>query len=78
MKALILQQTNYNLWANTRIADLLVKNPSILDVEVKSSFSSLRKTIHTYHRGQIVAILRELGLTELPATDLIAYLRLLV
>lgn len=29
----------------------------------------------TYHRGQLVTILRELGITELPATDLIKYIR---
>jgi len=29
----------------------------------------------TYHRGQIVTILRELEVTDIPATDLIYYLR---
>ena len=29
----------------------------------------------TYHRGQIVTILREGGVTTIPSTDLIAYLR---
>jgi uncharacterized damage-inducible protein DinB len=29
----------------------------------------------TYHRGQMVTILRQLGLKEIPGTDLIAYFR---
>ena len=29
----------------------------------------------TYHRGQIITILRELGVTTLPTTDLMAYFR---
>lgn len=29
----------------------------------------------TFHRGQVVTMLRELGVTEIPATDLIAYYR---
>lgn len=29
----------------------------------------------TYHRGQIVTMLREAGITQLPSTDLIHYLR---
>ncbi len=30
----------------------------------------------TYHRGQLISMLRQLGEEELPATDIIAYLRL--
>lgn len=29
----------------------------------------------TFHRGQVVTILRELGVTEIPATDLINFIR---
>jgi len=29
----------------------------------------------TYHRGQIITLLRELGATEIPGTDMIAYIR---
>jgi uncharacterized damage-inducible protein DinB len=157
-KELILQYVNYNCWANQCIADVLVKtDPSLLDQEVKSSFPSLRKTVHhiwdaelawmsrmkgevlawpptaqfknpaidqfvqtsqdfadfvnskdeaflntettyknskgetyttinsgiimhcmnhsTYHRGQLITLLREVGVTVLPSTDLIAFLR---
>lgn len=158
MKNILLTYTSYNLWANTIITRLLSNNSALLDKEVKSSFLSLRKTMHhvwsaeevwykrlngeslaslpepgnyfsgfatqlstrsqsfielvnvkdenyltescsykdtrgdshtnlnwemimhcmnhsTYHRGQIITLLRELGLTTLPSTDMIGYLR---
>ena len=159
MKEILLHYVNYNLWANTKIAEAL-KNitPSLLDQEVKSSFPSLRKTIYhiwaaeavwykrlhgdsppslpeptndfpefaklfsscsqsfidivkskdenfltqvcaykdtrgnshsnmhwqmimhrmnhsTYHRGQLITMLREVGETKVPTTDLIVYFR---
>jgi uncharacterized damage-inducible protein DinB len=149
---------HYNLWANTHFYELFKSlDEAILDQEVKSSFSTLRKTFghiydaekvwlnrlggtdlknfpstnlerfeiqlliaeskacvvyveslneqemnslctfqsrgidtisrpvwhilthifnhSTYHRGQLVTMLRELGVTEIPATDVIYYLR---
>ncbi|MBI3502573.1 MAG: hypothetical protein HY063_12350 [Bacteroidetes bacterium] len=160
MKQLLENHTAYNLWANTRITDLLKNNSSLLDKEVKSSFPSLRKTMYhiwgaeelwwkrlhgeslskvpamdftgsfeeaannflslsknftehiktkdenylqtncaykdtrgnsytqpywqmifhcmnhsTFHRGQIITMLRELGITTIPATDMIVYFR---
>ena len=170
MKEILQTYTTYNLWANTIIIELLKTHSSLLDKEVKSSFTSLRKTMHhiffaeeiwhkrlhgespaslpeptsdftvftqqllvrsqsyvdlvasprpspqgegannsvekylqtacsykavngtpytnphwqmimhcmnhsTYHRGQIITILRELGVTSLPTTDLMAYFR---
>ncbi len=156
--SLLSQYTSYNLWANKRIAGLLLPlDTAILDKEVKSSFTSLRKTVmhiwdaelawlnrlrgvafkwpptavfsspaindflktseafdtyvkgkdeayfaaatsykdskgndyttvnsgivmhcmnhSTFHRGQIVTMLRETGITQLVSTDLITYLR---
>jgi uncharacterized damage-inducible protein DinB len=159
MKNILETYTSYNLWANTKLLDVVKGlDISLLDKEIKSSFSSLRKTAHhiwfaeeiwhirlhgnspaslpepdndfpafvkqllarsqgfidlvkardenyftqscsykavnrdsytnphwemimhcmnhsTYHRGQIVTILREVGETTIPSTDLIAYLR---
>ena len=158
MKTILITYTEYNAWANKKILDLLAENISQIDKEVKSSFTSLRKTIHhiwfaeeiwfkrlhgesptslaeptndfavftkqllarsqsfidtvknydenylqtlntykaivgtpftnpqwemimhcmnhsTYHRGQIVTILRELGATTIPSTDMITYFR---
>lgn len=154
----MIQFTSYNLWANKRISGLLLPlDDSVLDKEIKSSFPSLRKTVHhiwdaelawlnrlqgiafnwpptaaftspaidsflrtsaafdtyvkekddayfaastsyvdsrgnahttanggivmhcmnhsTFHRGQIVTMLRGSGITQLVSTDLITYLR---
>lgn len=159
IKELIVQQTAYNVWANTCIAELLkTLDDSILNKEQVSSFPSIKKTINhiwdaefiwltrlkeepitdwpskllpsnspidaflktsiefnlfvkskhetffdsnttyfnlkkeafstknsgitlhcmnhsTFHRGQIVTMLRNCGITKLPSTDLITYLR---
>ncbi|MCC6690181.1 MAG: DNA polymerase [Bacteroidia bacterium] len=159
IKKIITRYVQYNLWANKKIADVLLKiDSALLDKELKSSFPSIRKTVHhiwdaelawmmrlkgesvnwppsaefknpaidsfvttsktfvdyltskeenyfdfstmyktikgetytntnagiimhcvnhgSYHRGQIITMLRELGITDLPATDFIAYQRL--
>lgn len=160
MKANLDRYVSYNLWANKEIAQLLESLPNeTLDVEVASSFSTLRKTVYhiwdaekiwlkrlqgtsldfwpsskltaavpirafleeseayeahvhgqlestlmgdltfddtkgapytlpisgiimhtmnhsTFHRGQLVTMLRGFGITELPKTDLIEYYRL--
>jgi len=159
MKDLIANYVTYNYWANKQLAALLLTiDDALLDKEVKSSFTSLRKTVHhiwdaemtwmarlknetiqwppsakfknptideflktskyfidfiaskdetffttyttyknnkgdnfttinsgiimhcmnhsTFHRGQLITILRSLEITNLPATDLIAYLRI--
>lgn len=155
MKALIHQYAAYDLWANTRILERLQREPeSLLDRHVKSSFPSLRQTVHhirdagniwyqrvfgeeaivcdnsldgllkvstilsdkvratddealsgtvsyarangvkhtqprwqllvhcfnhaSYHRGQLITIMRQLDLEEVPNTDLVAYQRLLL
>lgn len=159
MHEIILNYTFYNLWANTKITEVLKKmEPLLLDKEVKNSFPSLRKTIYhiwaaeavwykrlhgesppslpeptkdfpeftklfsscsqsfidlvknkdenflsqicaykdtrgnshsnmhwqmimhcmnhsTYHRGQIITMLKEIGNTQVPTTDLIVYFR---
>ena len=158
MKKLLLAHVNYNVWANQRISQMLSINKELLDKEVPSSFTSLRKTVFhiwdaeiiwlarlkgnsmeyfpstqyepetsidkfpenskefaefveskddvflntichykntqkkefsnfnyeiilhcmnhsTYHRGQLTTMLRNLGVTELITTDLIAYMR---
>ena len=153
------QVVNYNLWANKKIAEVLVQlSAEESNKEIQSSFSSIRKTVYhiwdaefiwlkrldglslstfpskefddfialntfitssedwvnrvkeeqedffakkctykniaqkeftsshsemiahcmnhsTYHRGQLVTMLRQVGKTELPSTDMIAYFR---
>lgn len=160
MKQILESYTYYNLWANKRIIEMLRENIGQIDAEVKSSFPTMRKTLHhiwgaedlwhqrlceapkpqtpawdfagefedairrflsvseefqklvagnddawltatvnykdirgnaysnqrwkmihhcmnhsTYHRGQLVTMLRETGATKILSTDFIAYLR---
>lgn len=161
MKEILINYTSYNLWANTRLVDVLISiESSFLDKEVKSSFPTINKTIchiwgaediwyqrlngieqpnsigfnfsgevkdaiasflnmsaifnefisqkddsyfqsnntykdlkgnthtnlhwqmimhcmnhSTYHRGQIITMLRGFNITEIPATDMIQYFR---
>ncbi len=47
MKELLREYTKYNIWANERICRILEKLPGeILDKEIKSSFSTIRKTVY--------------------------------
>ena len=55
MKELLKQYTKYNIWANERICRMLEKtNPALLDKELKSSYSTIRKT--AYHIWDAEAI----------------------
>src|ERR1051326_8336362 len=56
---LIKQQIEYNLWANTRIAAVLEKCKSeLLDAELKSSFPSVRKTVHHIWDAELIWLAR--------------------
>ena len=57
-----LRYVNYNIWANKAIADFLVdKEQSLLDKEIISSFSSIRKTIFHIADGQYIWLSRLKG-----------------
>ena len=45
MKEILSNYTNYNFWANKRIAEMLRENSETADKEIKSSFPSLKKTL---------------------------------
>lgn len=48
MKELLTQYANYNIWANKKIADILLGlTPDQLDMPIESSFNTIRKT--AYH-----------------------------
>jgi len=67
MKELLLQYARYNVWANKRIIDALLKidDEEILDQQVESSFPSLRATV--YHMwGAEFMWLQRLQLVENP------------
>jgi uncharacterized damage-inducible protein DinB len=47
MKETLLQLSKYNIWANKKLIDVLLKqNEELLDMEIASSFNSLRKTVY--------------------------------
>jgi uncharacterized damage-inducible protein DinB len=63
----------YNVWANKAIADFLVdKEANLLDKEIISSFTSIRKTIFHIADGQYVWLSRMKGTspTEWPSRNM--------
>lgn len=47
MKELLVQYASYNVWANARMIDAMLSlDPSAVDKEIISSFTSLRKTVY--------------------------------
>src|ERR1051326_660035 len=73
MKEILETHTAYNLWANTRIANMLKENFPLLDRDVKSSFPSLRKTMYHIWGAEELWWKRLHGesLSKVPAMDFI-------
>lgn len=66
MKETLSQLAHYNIWANKRIIDILIKlDDDVLDKELKSSFSSLRSTVYHVWSAEFIWLQR-LQLTEQP------------
>lgn len=70
LKENILDLLNYNLWANTQLLQII--DEAIVDTEVISSFSSIRKTV--YHSWDAETIwferLKNVDVTPWPASGL--------
>lgn len=64
MKELLTQYANYNIWANKRMIDAILKlSPEQLDMPIESSFNTIRKTV--YHSwGAEYVWLQRLQLVE--------------
>ncbi len=63
IRSLIDQYAAYDLWANTRIVDRLLKeNTAILDEYVRSSFPSLRSTAIHIRNAEAAWLARSMGL----------------
>lgn len=64
MKELLTQYANYNIWANKRMIDAILKlSPEQLDMPIESSFNTIRKT--AYHSwGAEYVWLQRLQLVE--------------
>lgn len=66
MKESLLQYANYNLWANGRMIDSLLKlSPEQLDMDINSSFNTIRKTV-LHCLGAEYIWLQRLQLAEQP------------
>jgi uncharacterized damage-inducible protein DinB len=47
LRSQLIKMTKYNLWANTKISEFLLKlDPALLDKELISSFNTIRKTLY--------------------------------
>lgn len=47
MKELLTQYANYNIWANSKMVDLVLKlTQEQLDTDIESSFNTIRKTVY--------------------------------
>ena len=71
-KELLLTYVRYNLWANNALAELLkTLDQSWLDKEIKSSFSSVRKTAFHIWDGEYVWLSRFKGIspTDFPSKN---------
>jgi len=66
MKETLLLLANYNIWANKKLIDVMLKQSNeVLDMEITSSFNSIRQT--AYHMWGAEDIwLQRLLLTEQP------------
>lgn len=59
MSSLLKQYASYNLWANEKFAEILkALDPKMLDIEVKSSFPSLRKTVTHIWDAELIWLTR--------------------
>lgn len=66
MKELLLRYGKYNMWANKRFSDVLIKlSEEQLDMEINSSFPSIRKTVYHMWSAEDIWIQRLL-LVEKP------------
>ena len=69
---MLLKQTQYNLWANQTICDFIIKaGETVADVEQKSSFTSVRKTLLHIRDGQVIWLnrLNGISLAVYPSKD---------
>lgn len=63
----IIALTNYNIWANKRIADWLLSNESkVMELNCKSSFTTIAKTINHIWDAQIfyLSILKQVPINK--------------
>ena len=81
MDVLLVQSAQWKTWVASRREEELYKSfdyKNLKGVHYSSKvFQMLQHLFNhgTYHRGQLVTMLRQLGVTAIPSTDFIAYTR---
>lgn len=66
MKKLLTDYTQYNIWANQRIFNAVKSaGEQILDLEIKSSFPSVKKTLHHIYDAETIWIQRINGVKNI-------------
>lgn len=72
MKELLVSYTKYNLWANAKIAELLISlDRQLLDKELISSFNTIRKTAYHIWDAEVIWYnrLKGVSFTDWPSKD---------
>ena len=72
MKQLLTSCTDFNIWANRRIVQLVRQmEDGLIDEETPSSFNTIRKTIYHIWGAQVIWLnrLQGISLTEWPSID---------
>jgi len=81
MNALLDQGKEWEIWAENLTDEQLLESITYTNMKGETFTSSLWQILQhifnhaSYHRGQVVMILRQLGVFSIPNTDYIAYCR---
>jgi uncharacterized damage-inducible protein DinB len=81
VNGLLQQSADWKQWIATCSEDELKKSFAYTNLKGEAFHSAVWQTVHhlfnhgTYHRGQLVTMMRELGATVIPSTDFIHWYR---
>jgi uncharacterized damage-inducible protein DinB len=81
INGLLNQSREWSNWMNRVTEEQLQKEFSYKNLKGEAFTSGVWQVVHhifnhgTYHRGQLVTMMRELGVTEIPSTDFILWCR---
>ena len=81
INGLLQQSTDWKQWAEQCTEEELKREFDYKNIKGQPFRSAIWQVVQhlfnhgTYHRGQLVTMMRELGATEIPQTDFIQYMR---
>lgn len=81
VNGLLSQSNEWSSWLNNATEEQLQRNFDYRNIKGESFNSGVWQVVHhlfnhgTYHRGQLVTMMRELGATTIPSTDFIHWYR---